>query len=72
MVKKKLLEYNGQVLLEPMRPILATDFYNYLKKVNQSRYNNNVRGHPTYLKYNTNLRSSEQGNDGILFVTFQI
>lgn len=70
--EKKLLEYNGQVLLEPMRPILATDFHNYLKNVNQSRYNNNVRGHPTYLKYNTNLRSSEQGNDGILFVTFQI
>ena len=30
-----MLECKSQVLLEPMRPILATDFYNYLEKVNQ-------------------------------------
>ena len=46
-----MLKYKGRVLLEPMRPILATDIFNHLKKVNQCRYNNNVRGHPTYLKY---------------------
>lgn len=51
MTEKKMLKYKGRVLLEPMRPILATDIFNYLKKVNQCRYNNNVRGHPTYLKY---------------------